>query len=460
MKVLWSRTPRAVFNAAVLLVTLSSSSLKSQQPNDVSKEQAHPIPTWARDGVIYELNTRNFSATGDFKGVTARLGELQKLGVTIIWLMPIHPIGQQMKKGTIGSPYAVRDYYGINPDFGTKDDLTRLISEAHKLGMKVIIDVVVNHTSWDSKLMSTPSYYKRDAAGKVLSPYDWTDVAALDYENPALRKYITDNLVWWVKDVGLDGFRCDVAWNIPRSFWDDTRAKLEAVKSDVFMLAEAHTPELLVKAFDADYAWPLYHATASVIQEGRSATMIREEWEKERDTYPRGATHMRISDDHDEKRAIARFGERGALAASALVFLMDGIPLLYNGMEVGDVTESTDPALFEKMPVFWSIGRRRPEFAKFYAGIIPLRREHAVLRTGELRWIGNSDDARVVTFVRRDASEELLVAINFSNRPFAGTVEASGNFTEITPGGDAMRSVGLPALSLDAWGYRVFKRSR
>lgn len=457
-----SKLARMFLTVAVgLAMAVSSFSVSSgaQQP-DVSKEVAHPIPAWARDGVIYELNTRNFSPTGDFKGVTARLPELQKLGVTIIWLMPIHPIGEKMRKGTIGSPYAVRDYYGINPDYGTKDDLTRLVSEAHGLGMKVIIDVVVNHTSWDNKMMSTPSYYKRDAAGKILSPYDWTDVAALDYDNPALRKYISDNLVYWVRDVGLDGFRCDVAWNVPRSFWDDTRAKLQAIKPDVFMLAEAHSPELLVKAFDADYSWPVYHAMASVIQEGKPATVIRDEWQKERDADPRGATHMRISDDHDEKRAIARFGERGALASSALVFLLDGIPLLYNGMEVGDVTESTDPALFEKMPVFWSIARRRPEFVKFYEGIIPLRREHSALRRGETQWIANSDADRVVTFVRRDATEELLVAINFSSPAFTGMVEASGSFSEVTPGADVARSVGLPALSLDAWGWRVFRRSR
>jgi len=430
----------------------------SQPGSDVSRLSARPSAAWVRDAVIYELNPRTFSSAGTFNGVTARLDDLRALGVTVVWLMPIHPIGQDKKKGSIGSPYAVRDYMDVNPAYGTKDDLRRLVSEAHKRGLKVIIDIVANHTAWDNKLMATPAFYRRDAQGRILSPYDWTDVAALDYGNPALRKYMTDMLKYWLREFDLDGFRCDVAGEVPTDFWEQARAELEKIKPEIMMLAEAHKPDLLVKAFDLDYSWPFYGALADVMMAGRSASAIRAEWEVERATYPRGALHMRFTENHDEKRAIARFGERGALAAGALVFTLDGVPLLYNGQEAGDVTESGAPALFERMPVFWQGVERRPEIAAFFRGAVALRREHSALRQGPTVWLHNSDEDRVLTYLRRDERDEFLVAINFSNRPFSGTVEASGSFTEVATGANASRSVGLPALALDAWGFRIFRR--
>src|SRR5215470_3343543 len=151
---------------------------------------ARPVRDWVRDGVIYEIYPRAFSQQGDFNAITARLDDLKDLGVTILWLMPIHPIGQEKKKGTIGSPYAVRDYYAINPDYGAKDDLKKLITEAHRRRMKVIIDIVANHTSWDSVMMKWPDFYEHDTAGKITYPHDWYDVAKLNYANPRLREYM------------------------------------------------------------------------------------------------------------------------------------------------------------------------------------------------------------------------------------------------------------------------------
>ncbi|MBC7895082.1 MAG: alpha-amylase [Cytophagaceae bacterium] len=444
---------------ALLAVTaLIAAALPAQARRDVAQEQARTAPAWARDGLIYELNTRTFSATGNFAGVTARLGELKALGVSIVWLMPIHPLGQVKKKGTVGSPYAVQDYYGINPAYGTKEDFKRLVAEAHRQGLKVIMDIVANHTSWDNVMMRTPAYYRRDASGNVVSPYDWTDVAALDYSNPALRKYITDMLVHWVREYDVDGFRCDVAGEVPLDFWEQARTSLEQVKRDIFLLAEAERPNLLVRAFDADYGWAMYHAMTDVITRGRSARAVRETWEQERRTYPRGALHMRIADDHDEKRALALFGERGAMAATALIFTLDGIPLLYNGQEAGDATESRAPALFEALPVSWGSREIHPDVPRFHRGVIGLRAAHVALRQGSTTWLGNSDEERIVTFLRGDGTEQVLVAINLSSRPFAGTVEASGDWTEVTPGADAARAPGLPALSLEAWGFRAFRK--
>jgi glycosidase len=214
---------------------------------------------------------------------------------------------------------------------------------------------------------------------------------------------------------------------------------LELIKPDIVMLAEAHKAELSVNAFDLDYSWPLHTALTNVLQGRGRASDLREEWEKEVKEWPKGSLHMRFSDNHDERRAIARFGEPAALAASAFVFTLDGVPMIYNGMEVGDTTESGAPALFEKMPIFWAIAERRKEFPRFYKEMMTMRRGSVALRRGTLEWLRNSDESRVVTFVRRAGNEKVLVAINFSSRPFVG-------------------SAGGRKVSLDAWGYRIFNR--
>jgi glycosidase len=419
-------------------------------------------PAWLPGAVIYEVFPRDFSPSGDLNGVTAGLDRLHRLGVDVVWLMPIHPVGQVKRKGTLGSPYSVRDYYAINPDYGTKDDLKRLVAEAHRRGMKVILDIVANHTAWDSVMMKTPEFYKHNAAGQIIPPVpEWDDVAGLDYNDAPLRPYMTDMLSHWVRDFDVDGFRCDAAGMVPLTFWESARAEVDKLKPGLLWLAEWHEASLMAKAFDLDYAWPLHSALAAVFGKGAPARDLRTAWEEERTLYPKGALHMRISDDHDEERAIVRFGKGGALAASAFMFTIDGVPLLYEGMEVGDTTESGGPPLFEKLPVFWQIAERRPEFPRFYAGMLALRHAHAALQQGETEWLHNSDDARIVTYLRRGAGEEFLVAINFSNQPFLGVVDtAAAGFTEVTPGVEKPRPSALPALALDAWGYRIFQKSR
>lgn len=463
-----------LFRKALMALVLASVTasiaplVRAQQPpRDFSQENARPVRDWVRDGVIYQIFPRQFSPKGDFNGITARLDELQGLGVTILWLMPVHPIGQLKKKGTIGSPYAVRDFYAVNPDYGTADDFKRLISEAHKRGLKVIIDIVANHTSWDSVLMKDKSFYTQDKNGNIIPPVpDWEDVADLNYDNPKVRAYMIDMLKFWLREYDLDGFRCDVAGFIPTDFWETARAELDKVKPDILMLAEWNSPDLLVKAFELDYDWPLHSVLTEVLQGQRPASAIRDNWTESNRRFPRGALQMRFTDNHDERRAIVRFGERGSLVASALVFGLDGVPLIYNGMEVGDTTESGYPALFEKMPIYWDIKVRRPEFPRFYQGIVALRKNNVALRRGEVAWLRNSDENRVLTFTRRSGNEEVLVALNLSGTPFMGLVETGGSdWTEITPNlaapdaKIAPRAVGLPSLTLDAWGFRFFKRN-
>jgi len=369
------------------------------------------------------------------------------------------------KKGTYGSPYAVRDYGAILPDYGTADDLKTLVRAAHGRGLRVIIDIVANHTAWDSVLMNHPEYYKKDAQGRIASPVpDWADVAGLDYSNANLREYMTAMLEHWLREFDLDGFRCDVAGMVPTDFWEQARPRLESVKKDVFLLAEWNAPELLVKAFDLDYAWPFHKMLTKVLQAGEPASALREVWETEKARFPRGALHMVFSDNHDEKRAIARFGEGGALAASALVFSLEGVPMIYNGMEVGDTTESGAPALFEKLPVFWSIGERRPEFRKTYETLIRLRSGHPALRRGDLQWLANDDEASVVSFVRRSEAEEVVALVNLSNRPCKVRVafESNVGFMDLVDGTKADSNgpqLKMWSVELEAWGWRWFGRA-
>jgi len=442
----------------VLLVVLSLQAAVAEQPT------AHPVADWIKSAVIYEVNTRTFSETGDFRGIEKRLDYLKDLGVTVVWIMPIHPVGQAKKKGSIGSAYSVQDYYAINPSFGTKEDLRHLVNEAHQRGLKVIIDIVANHTAWDSVLMKHPEFYKKDPQGNIIPPNpDWSDVAGLDYRSSQLRSYMTEMLKYWLKDFDLDGFRCDVAGEVPTDFWENARSELMKIKPDIIMIAEANKPELLTKAFDLDYAWPFHSTITDVLENGLAAQNIIINWQKERERYPTGTIEMRFSDNHDEKRAIARFGERGTLAASALIFTMDGVPMLYNGMEIGDTTESGAPALFEKLQVFWQIAERRSNFLPFYKQLIALRRTHPALQQGETEWVTNGAPERVLTFFRRLAGEEYLVAINVSNQPYAGVVEApNGEYVDETPGLDqaARKKIALPALVLNAWDFHIYRKVR
>src|SRR5271170_7918383 len=453
---------RAVPYLIALAVMAPGSLLSAQEATPpISSQPARTSPAWLKSGVIYQIFVRSFSASGDLNGVTARLDELHALNVNILWLMPIHPDGQVKKKGSLGSPYAVRDYYAIDPALGTKDDLRRLVEEAHKRQMKVIIDIVANHTAWDSVMMVHPDFYKKDKEGHITYPYDWTDVAWLDYSNPKLRQYMLDMLVYWIKDFDLDGYRCDAASEVPTTFWEQARVALDKVKPDIMLLAEANKPELLRSAFDIDYSWPLMHTLNDVIMSGEPATAFRAIIEAQQALFPKGALHMRISDDHDELRATTRYSYPGAISASALMFTLDGAPLIYNGMEVGDSTQSAAPALFEPQKIYWDAAIWHPDYPKFYTAIAALRRTHPALEQGELVWVHNSDEQHVVTYMRRSGTEEFLIAVNLSNTPFRGSVEAdAGSWKEIELPALKAGETGIPSLSLDAFGARIFQKGQ
>ncbi len=466
---------RWVFSAVLVLVSFICFVCEKSkaQTDSTTPVVAQHVPAWMDAAIFYEIFPRDFSPAGNLAGVTAGLDRLQRLGVNVLWLMPIHPIGKTHRLGTYGSVYAVSDYYAVNPDLGTKADLQHLVEAAHARHMRVILDEVPDHTAWDSVMMSHPGYYKRDAAGEVLYPHNWTDVAALNYDDPALRKYMVDMFSYWLKTFDLDGFRCDDAGDVPVAFWDEASAALRAIRPDVLLLAEASQPDLLRSDFNIDYAWPLLDTMNEVIMQGKPASALREEISTQGARFPAGSWHMLISDDHDTRRAMDRYGAQGALAASALVFTLPGAPMLYNGMEVGDATPSTGPALFERVPIFWPSGGVERAFPEFYKTMIPLRESSPALRHGDLVWIHNSDEDHVVTYLRRSPEETVLVAVNLRNIPFTGTVEAgAGSWKEVIlndfanhgeagmPTAQAPAPLppsALPALSLPPFGVRLFR---
>ena len=455
-------TKSFMFLHLTLLAVVLAGSISARAERDVSGERARSAPAWLRDGVIYEIYPRAFSASGDFNGITAKLDELKDLGVNVLWLMPIHPIGEKLKKGTLGSPYAIRDYFAINPEFGSTNDFKRLMTETHKRGMKVILDVVANHTAWDSVMMKQPEFYKQDANGKIIPPVaEWTDVAGLNYANPKLREYMIAMLKYWVTEFDVDGFRCDVAYMVPTDFWEQARAELDKVKPDLMMLAEASKPELLVKAFDVDYSWPLHATLNKVFLEGTPASDLRRSYEDSLRAFPKGSLHLRISDNHDEARAVARYGIRGALAAAAFTFALDGVPLLYNGMEVGDATESGDPAVFEKMPVFWK-PKERPPLRATYRELIKLRKQYAPFRNDRVVWLRNSNEADLVSIMRLDEKDEFVILINVSNRPQVGWVEVLNDhdFKLLKiPGMPEAPAAGFPMFRLNGFEWRIYHRT-
>jgi cyclomaltodextrinase len=452
--------PRTVTLLAALLniAHLTAQGTTPLAPTIDSKLQSVAPPAWLQDAVIYEIFPRAFSQQGTLAGITEQLDRLHELGVNVLWLMPISPTGKEKRLGRLGSPYSIKDYYAIDPDLGTKADLTALVQAAHQRKMRVILDMVPDHTSWDSVMMAHPNFYQHDSAGKIISPHGWSDVGGLNYGDPELRRYMDDMFLYWLKTFHVDGFRCDAAGMVPTSFWDELRTQIKRENPNALLLAEASKPELMQHAFDLDYAWPLLATFSKVIDEGAPATAIRDTLDTQNALFPQGTQHMLISDDHDELRAVVRHGERGALAAASLTFTLPGVPLLYNGMEVGDATQSGGSQLFDKVDVDWTNASLFPYVPSFFHALIELRKNSPALRHGDIVWLHNSKEQHVVTFLRRDQEETDLIAVNLSNTPFRGSVEtASGAWKEVPLASSKPEESALPALSLGAFQTRIFR---
>jgi glycosidase len=368
---------------------------------------------WLTRGVVYEVFVRAFSDQGTFRAVTEQLGAIRDLGATTVWLMPIHPVGRERRKGTLGSPYAVSDHGAINPDYGTDDDLRRLVDRAHSLGLRVIIDWVANHTAWDNPLRwSNPEFYRRDESGQVMEAgHGWTDVAQLDHSSPGLRDHLIAQMLHWVQGFGIDGFRCDVASLVPVEFWDDAVQTLRQVRPDLGMLAEAYSPALMERAFQLTYDGPWFRGVTQRLLAGKGAERMWDKHDQFAARFPARAQRMRFLDNHDQHRLIGVHADRTCLAAATLLLTSEGVPLIYNGQEIGSDAPSAAPALFERHPIDWR--RPRREFRQHYRELCHLRATHPALGLGTTVEI-ESDEHQLVTFLRTHGDDAVFVGINFS----------------------------------------------
>ena len=421
-------------------------------------EPARTSAPWVKNAIIYEVYLRSFSPEGTFRGLEQRVPELKRLGVTVLWLMPIHPVGQANRKGRLGSSYSVQDYYGINPEFGTIEDFKSLVNTVHANGMKIIIDLVANHTAWDSKLMFEHSdWFTTDSDGAIVSPNaDWTDVADLNYNHHELRKYMIAMMEYWVRDVGIDGYRCDVAELVPTDFWETARRQLDKIKP-VMMLSEGTIPEHHVEAFDITYSWNVYDVLGKVIDGTTPATIFERLLQSESYQFPRGSLRLRFNSNHDKNYwdapAVVKYGPGGAKATALLTMTLPGVPLIYNGEEVGNDRRLN---LFDKTPIDWT---KHPDFREFYTDICSARMKHSALRDGGFAPLGNSDSLKIVSFERRDASDRVVTVINLSkehqNVETVFPSDAPGTWVDVLTGKPWTLDGRVLKSALPAFGYQV-----
>ncbi|MGB9665053.1 MAG: alpha-amylase family glycosyl hydrolase [Ignavibacteria bacterium] len=379
---------------------------------EFSKQSARPSPNWVKHGIIYEIFPRSFTKDGNLKALTKKLPQIKELGVTILWLMPIHPIGKEKRKGTLGSPYSVKDYYEINPEYGTKEDFQNFVKEAHRFGFKVIIDEVLNHCAWDNELVKKhPDWFTKDKDGKMISPNsDWTDVVDFNYDNPELRKYMIEMLKYWVKEFDIDGFRFDVSELVPLDFWEEARAELEKIKPQ-FWLSEGTLPEHHLKAFDMTYSWNIYDLFKPILDGKRSPQTILNSIKLEKFTFPKNSLRMRFNENHDKVRAAEIFGYDGSFITAAITFTINGVPLVYSGQEVGEKIFSS---LFEKTEIDWGKELNSNEHFLFFKKLIAMRKNFPDLYRGEIKPINLNDE--VLAFINVYNGRGIIGIFNFAEK--------------------------------------------
>lgn len=309
--------------------------------------------SWIDTCVLYEVNVRQYTEEGTFKAFEDHLERLKDMGINTLWFMPIHPISKTERKGTLGSYYAVDDYTAVNPEFGTMEDFQHLVDKAHKMGFKVILDWVANHTGWDHKWITEhPDWYDRDENGEITYSYDWSDIAELNYDNYEMRAQMINAMQFWVEEVGIDGFRCDHAIGVPASFWNAAVYKLKSVNSEIMMLAEVSAAQSLTKyAFDSCYNDQLYGQALSI--KGGVGTSTIAQGLTLNTNYVEGSFPMNYLDNHDknsyEDSIVGRFGDTYEVML-ALSFVAPGYPLVYTSNEQGYDHEIE---FFEKDTVKW-----------------------------------------------------------------------------------------------------------
>lgn len=388
------------------------------------------LPSWAKSASIYEVNIRSFTTAGTFKAFKAHLPRLKQLGVKILWLMPIHPISETKRIGSLGSPYAVANYKEVNPDMGTNADFLSLVKAAHAAGFKVVLDWVANHTGWDNVWMSNPSWYTRNNAGVIQPPnQDWQDVADLNYSNADMRAAMIDAMKYWVTTFGVDGFRCDYANGVPTSFWEEAATQLDTIKP-MFMLAESEgVADELNSAFNANYSWSLLSRLNSVANAGDpDASYLTSSLDSLTYTYENGSFPVTFITNHDQNSWNGTEYERlhGFVNRfSALYFTVPGMPLIYSGQEVGFKRRLQ---FFDKDSITWP---KSSSMTAFYTKLVSLKTKNPALWNGSaggelVQYDGTNP--KVLTYSRQKGSSKVVVAINLGSSKAKTTIDTGSVF--------------------------------
>lgn len=440
---------RKTIFASLLLLSLAAAC----RPNE---ESAHDAG-WAYNAVVYEMNVRQYTEEGTFDAAREHLPRLKELGVDIVWLMPIHEIGVKGRKGTLGSYYAIRDYKSVNPEFGTLENFDEFVAEAHRCGLKLIIDCVANHTSPDCDwVTSKPAdWYMRDSLGNTVVEYDWTDIAKLNYDNPDVRDAVRDAMRFWL-DRGIDGFRCDMAFIVPQDFWAETIPALRGqYDRPLYFLAEGEKPWLHEVGFDASYTWECHHLLNAIAQGKAGAAELRALMEKYASEYPQEAFRLMFTSNHDENSwsgsEYERMGKAAQLMAVLTFTLPQSQPLIYTAQETG---YDHRLAFFEKDPVpCWC----ECDASRFYRDLCALKHGHSALQSGEKggryecvedSWV----DEDIFAFTRSNDTETLMVIANFSSDYKKIGMEDTSEWT------DAMSPSGHCCMTLAPWGWKILVR--
>jgi len=447
---------RIILAAVVTFATLGLQPAMAYNSNSV-------LPTWANSATIYEVNVRQYTEAGTFKAFEANLPRLQKLGVKILWLMPINPISKLNRKGTLGSPYSIADYKGINPEFGSAADFKSLITKAHALGFKVILDWVANHSGWDNAWTVNKSWYHTDSGGNIIPPNnDWTDVAWLNYKNQDMRKAMIDVMAYWVRTFDVDGFRADVAGGVPTDFWKQANTQLQAIKP-LFMLAEDQSSSsLLDDAFITNYNWELKDLLNSVATGNKDRTDFENMATNQSFNYPTRSFPMNFITNHDENSwSGTEFDRLGAAvpAMAALTFTYPGIPLIYSGQEVGNTKRL---AFFEKdlIPGLTVANAT----TSFYTKLVSLKSKNAALwNNSSAKLISTpADNKSVISYSRSAGLNRVITVINASGSTQKVTLDLNklGASYYLFSTGKLATLKNTLTLTLKPWQYEIYSSAK
>lgn len=414
-------------------------------------------PEWSKDKTLYEVNIRQYTAEGTFDAFATHLPRLEKMGVGILWLMPVQPIGELNRKGSLGSYYSISDYTKTNPEFGSMKDFKKVVDEAHKRDMYVILDWVANHTAWDHKWMKDhKDYYTTDKSGNIVAPVpDWSDVADLNYDNMAMRKDMIADMVFWLKEANVDGFRYDMAMMVPDDFWKEAFVELKKIKPDVFLLAEAEGPQFHTLGFSMTYAWEKHHLMKDIAQGKKLAGDMDSLIAKDSKSFPVDAYRMNFTSNHDENSwqgtEFERMGE-GAKSFAVMSATIPGMLLIYSGQEV-----ALDRRLkfFDKDSIVWVDNKN---FTQFYTTLIELKKNNPALWNGayggSYRNVETGHE-KVYAYSRELTGNKVLVVLNLSGeaREIKLTTDAGKYMNSFT--GKKQKIKAGKKMEIPAWGYIV-----